>query len=87
MSKTKLAYKLAEKRGLKKSEAIKIVNDIIDIIKDDVTKGEKIIIKGFGTFSLVEVKSRTVIPPTTKEPMKTKPYKTIKFKPLYKISY
>lgn len=50
MTKNQLIDKVAKKSHLTKRAADDAVNAVFDIIKDNMTKGEKTIISGFGTF-------------------------------------
>ncbi len=56
------------------------LNVVLDAIKAGVKKNKKITLVGFGTFSVVDRKARTGINPQTKEKIKIKATKAIKFK-------
>ena len=56
------------------------LNVVLDAIKAGVKKNKKITLVGFGTFSVVDRKARTGINPQTKEKIKIKASKAIKFK-------
>ncbi|MFH0937090.1 MAG: HU family DNA-binding protein [Candidatus Daviesbacteria bacterium] len=50
MTKNELIEKVAKKASLTKSAAADAVNGTFDIIKDALTRGEKVVVSGFGTF-------------------------------------
>ena len=64
-----------------KACAEKALNTVLDAIKAGVKKHKKLQLIGFGTFSVVERKARTGINPQTKEKIKIKASKVVKFKP------
>ena len=55
MTKKELTEKLSKKVGLTKKAAFDSVNSVFGLIKESLSKGEKVVITGFGTF---EVRSR-----------------------------
>ncbi len=65
MNKTELTAKLAEKTGLTKALAADALNGVIEIITDQMKDGDKVILTGFGTFSVSERASRTGRNPQT----------------------
>lgn len=67
--------------GLSFNDARKIVDLFLNIIKDRLIRGEKVLISGFGCFRLVERKSRRGINPQTGEPIIIPGRKAITFKP------
>ena len=50
MNKTELIAAVAEKAELSKKDAEKAVNALLDTVVEEVAKGEKIQLVGFGTF-------------------------------------
>lgn len=50
MTKNELIEKVAKKSSLTKRAAADAVNFTFDLIRDSLTRGEKVIITGFGTF-------------------------------------
>lgn len=67
--------------GLSFNDARKIVDLFLNIIKDRLIRGEKVLISGFGCFRLVERKGRRGINPQTGEPIIIPGRKAITFKP------
>ena len=58
MNKTDLIAAVAEKAELSKKDAEKAVNALLDTVVEEVAKGEKIQLVGFGTFERRERKER-----------------------------
>jgi DNA-binding protein HU-beta len=65
MTKEELVKKVAEKSGIDENEALTIINAFTDQIKDQLSKGEKVSIAGFGTFVLSQRKAKTFVNPKT----------------------
>ena len=80
MNKTELVAAIAEKAGLSKKDAEKALKAFTDIVADELKKGEKIQLVGFGTFEVAEKKAREGINPLTKKPMSIPASKAPKFK-------
>ncbi|MFR4253630.1 MAG: HU family DNA-binding protein [Weissella confusa] len=57
-SKTELIDLVAAQTGLPKSETAKTVNALLDVIKNELAKGEKVALVGFGTFEVRERAAR-----------------------------
>jgi len=55
MTKKELTEKLSKKVGLTKKAAFESVNSIFGLIREALSKGDKVVITGFGTF---EVRNR-----------------------------
>lgn len=81
MNKTEFIAAVAEKAGITKVESQKVVTAYAEVIKEQMLKGEKVAILGFGTFSVTERQARTGINPQTKKPIKIEARKSVKFKP------
>ncbi|MDR0333388.1 MAG: HU family DNA-binding protein [Dysgonamonadaceae bacterium] len=80
MNKTELISAVAEKSGLSKVDAKKALDATLEVIAGEVKKGEKVVLVGFGTFSVSERSARQGINPRTKEAIKIPAKKTAKFK-------
>ena len=77
MNKTELIAAVAEKAELSKKDAEKAIKAFTDVVSDELVKGEKIQLVGFGTF---EVAERAARHPKTGETMPIAASKTPKFK-------
>ncbi|MFP4236358.1 MAG: HU family DNA-binding protein [Desulfonatronovibrio sp.] len=80
MNKTELAAKLAERTRLTKAQAADALNGVIEIITDQMKDGDKVILTGFGTFSVGERAPRTGRNPQTGAEMTIPAARVPKFK-------
>ena len=67
MNKTELAAAVAQKAGLTKKDAERVINATIDTIVESMVKGEKVSLSGFGIFEVKEREARVGRNPRTKE--------------------
>ena len=67
MNKNELIAAAAEKSGISKKDAERVLNAAIDIITASLVKGEKVQLSGFGTFEAKERKTRIGRNPHTNE--------------------
>ena len=81
MNKTELVAEIAEKTELSKKEAEKALKAFTDVIAEELAKGEKIQLVGFGTFEVSERAAREGRNPMTGETIQIAASKTPKFKP------
>ena len=80
MNKTELIAAIAEKTELSKKDAEKALKAFTDVVEEELKKGEKIQLVGFGTFEVSERAAREGINPLTKKPMSIPASKAPKFK-------
>lgn len=80
MNKTELANAVAEQAGLSKKDAAAAVQAFTDIVANELKKGEKVQIVGFGTFEVSERAAREGRNPQTGETMQIAASKAPKFK-------
>ena len=80
MNKTELIAAVAEKAELSKKDAEKAVKAFTDVVSDELVKGEKIQLVGFGTFEVSERAAREGRNPKSGEVMNIPASKTPKFK-------
>ena len=69
MNKTQLISATAKASGIKKSDAEAVIENFLNIIQDEVAKGEKVQIMGFGSFERRYRGERTMKNPRTGEDM------------------
>ena len=67
MNKTELIAAVAEKTGLTKKDAERVVNATVDTIIAEMQKGERVSLSGFGIFEVKTREARTGRNPRTKE--------------------
>ena len=58
MNKTEFITALAEKTGMKKTEAEKAVKGFTELVAETLRDGEKVSLVGFGTFEVLEREAR-----------------------------
>jgi DNA-binding protein HU-beta len=80
MNKTDLVSAIAAKADLSKKDAEAALKAFTDVVAEELTKGEKVQLVGFGTFEVVERAERTGRNPHTKEEMVIPASKAPKFK-------
>nr|WP_286173499.1 HU family DNA-binding protein [Clostridium sp. WB02_MRS01] len=80
MNKAELIAAVAEKAELSKKDAEKAVKALTDVISEELVKGEKIQLVGFGTFEVSERAAREGRNPKSGEVMNIPASKTPKFK-------
>ena len=80
MNKTELVAAIAEKSELSKKDSEKALKAFIDTVTDELKKGEKIQLVGFGTFEVSERAARTGRNPQTGKEMTMPASKAPKFK-------
>ena len=80
MNKTELVAAIAEQTELYKKDAEKALKAFTDIVADELKKGEKVQLVGFGTFEVSERAAREGRNPQTGETMKIAASKAPKFK-------
>ena len=81
MNKTELIAAVAEKAEISKKDAEKAVKAFTDAVAEELAKGGKVQLVGFGNFELSERPAREGRNPRTGETMTIAASKTPKFKP------
>jgi len=80
MTKAELIEKVADKALEKKSTVEKIINDAIEVVMYEVTRGEAVQLIGFGTFKLSGRQARKGRNPRTGEEIDIPAHKSPTFK-------
>lgn len=80
MNKAELIATVAEKAELSRKDAEKAVKALTDVISEELVKGEKIQLVGFGTFEISERAAREGRNPKSGEVMNIPASKIPKFK-------
>ena len=81
MNKTELVAAIAEKTDLSKKDSEKVLKAFIETVTEELKKGDKIQLVGFGTFEVTKRAARTGRNPQTGKEMKIPAAKAPKFKP------
>ena len=80
MNRTELVAAMAEKTQLSKKDADLALKAFIDVVSEEMQKGEKVQLVGFGTFEVSERAARQGRNPKTGETMTISASKSPKFK-------
>ena len=67
MNKTELIAAVAEKTGLTKKDAERVINATFETVTASLAKGEKVAVSGFGNFEVKNREARVGRNPRTKE--------------------
>jgi DNA-binding protein HU-beta len=81
MTKAELIAQVAGKAQIRKVDAERAVNNLIDIISDTLKSQGRLALAGFGTFMVAQRKAREGRNPQTGSPIKIPATKVVKFKP------
>ena len=80
MNKTELVAAISEKTELTKKDSEKALKALINVVAEELKKGEKVQLVGFGTFEVSERAARTGKNPQTGAEIKIAACKAPKFK-------
>ena len=80
MNKTEIVAAISEKTELTKKDSEKALKALIDVVAEELKKGEKVQLVGFGTFEVSERAARTGKNPQTGAEIKIAACKAPKFK-------
>ena len=80
MTKADLIDAVYEENGLSKRESIKIVETMLDIIKETLENGENVKLSGFGNFNIQNKRARRGRTPQTGEEIIISPRRILSFK-------
>ncbi len=81
MNKTELIETMAAESGLSKEDSRKALDAFIASVGKAMKVGDKVVLIGFGIFSVVERSARTGINPSTRQTIQIPAKKVVKFKP------
>ena len=80
MNKPELVAAVAEQADISKKDAEKALKAFVDVVTEEMKKGEKVQLVGFGTFEVSERAAREGRNPQTGKTMKIEACKAPKFK-------
>ncbi len=69
MQKTKFVAQVAERAGVPKKQARQVLDTALELIAEQLTAGERVVLTGFGTFEVRNRQSRQGVNPQTKQAM------------------
>jgi integration host factor subunit alpha len=81
MTKVDIIESIYEKIGIPKKECIRIVESVFEIIKDDLGKGNAVMISGFGKWTVKAKKKRKGRNPQTGKELMIDARRVVTFRP------
>ncbi|MBU2577897.1 HU family DNA-binding protein [Patescibacteria group bacterium] len=81
MKKIDLIETVSEKAHLTRKASKESIETFLSEVEKALSKGEKVVISGFGTFKSVLVKDKAVINPQTKQKQVVKSHRVARFTP------
>ena len=80
MNKLDLVNAVFERTDVLKKECEKVVDSLFEIMIEELSKGNSILVTGFGTFEIKDTKSKEIIDLKTKAKISIPSQKAIKFR-------
>ncbi|MBL6452285.1 MAG: HU family DNA-binding protein [Porphyromonas sp.] len=80
-TKTEFIKTVAEKAGLSQKDTKAVYEAMVEAIHEEMKKGNRLSLVGFGSFYVSERAARKGINPRTRKPIQIKASKSVKFKP------
>jgi len=81
LTKVDIIESICEKIGIPKKDCIRIVESVFEIIKDDLDKGDDVMISGFGKWTVKAKKKRKGRNPQTGKELMIAARKVVTFRP------
>ncbi len=69
MQKTEFIAEVAERAGVPKKQARQVVDAALQLITEQLQRGDRVVLTGFGTFEVRDRQARQGVNPQTKQPM------------------
>ena len=85
MNKVELINAVAENAGMTKVDARKAIDAVLEVSKEELKKGDKIALVGFGTLGVVNRPARQGRNPRTGKTIKIAAKNVVRFKPAANI--
>jgi len=85
MNKAELVKRMAEIAEVSKAAAEKLLDAFMKAVEEAISKGDKVVLVGFGSFQVVKRAAREGRNPRTGKPIKIPAKKVVKFKPGKKL--
>lgn len=81
MTKSDIVERLTRQSGMKRKEVLYIIDNFLDRIKDCINSGERVEIRGFGTFYPSDKKARKIYSPIADKEISIPAKTALAFKP------
>ena len=85
MTKQEIIEQITEQTDLRRSEAKKAVESMMDILSQAFAKGNKVYLRGFGTFMVRQAKEKKARIVATGEECIVPSHRTVRFKPCIEL--
>ena len=85
MNKSQLISAVADKTSMSKTDVKQVVDTLFAIAEEKLQQGEKIVVSGFGVFSVSQVSERVGRNPRTGERVKIAARRCVRFRPSIEI--
>ncbi|KKQ98387.1 MAG: Histone family protein DNA-binding protein [Candidatus Woesebacteria bacterium GW2011_GWB1_39_12] len=85
MTKREIVDLVARKAHLTKKAAVEAVETFLNEVGRTLSKGEKVVLSGFGTFRVISMKGKTVKIPNTEKLVTIKSHRSPRFTPGKKL--
>lgn len=79
MNKSELAVQMVKDSGITKTEALKVIDSLVDVLTDVLKKEGKLTLVGFGTFKTITKKKKKGRNPRTGEEIIIPKKRVVKF--------
>ena len=80
MNKSQLVNAIAERVDVSKVEVKRVVDALFDLMEENLKTGDKVVVSGFGVFSVTDSPERVGRNPRTGETVKIPARKSVKFR-------
>ncbi len=80
IAKRAIAERIAERRGLRQVETLRVIQDFLNEISNELAKGNRLEFRDFGVFETVIRQARTALNPRTLERVPVRSRIVVKFK-------
>lgn len=87
MNKKELTNAVAEKASISKLESRKVLDAVIEVITEEMKRNGRLLLIGFGTFSVKQKAARKGMNPTTFVPIEIPAKKIVCFKPSIYLNF
>ncbi|MDE7441477.1 MAG: integration host factor subunit beta [Muribaculaceae bacterium] len=81
MTKAEIVTEIAHKTGLERAAVLKIVENLMDVVKDSMAGGNNVYLRGFGSFIIKTRKEKTARNISQNTSLKIPEHKIPAFKP------
>jgi DNA-binding protein HU-beta len=81
VGKSEIAQQVAQRAGIPRTQAMKAVNALVDVVQESLAKNDSVSITGFGSWRVTETKARKGRNPRTGQSIEIKAGRRVSFRP------